>query len=398
MITKAIIQKMFNAASMQRWNDKIRPVELRELDKQAHKMIIAFILGKIEEHSGRAGFDWIRLIEGGIFEFFYRTVLTDLKPQLFDRISENRFLYAKINEWVVSQIEPVLKSVDKGLFSRFEEYILAEREDINKDILGAAHAYATDWEFSIIERFNPQGFEINEIKRKLGKRKEKYRDLRCMQQLAFNFDLKDFINLCGELRFQIRWSHVALFPRTSVLGHLLIVAILVYLLSIEVGACEKRIKNNFFTGLFHDLPEVLTRDIIDPIKRSVEGLGELIKDYEKEEMEKKIYKLLPDTWHPEIRMYTESEFENQIEIEGRKVSLTLDEINQKYNHNLYNPRDGELVRVADHIAAFMEAQLAVTNGIQNRELLGAIDHIKKKYENYSLSGISFYSFFNDFAE
>ena len=398
MITKAVLLKMFDAASMQRWNDKIRPVELHELDKQAHKMIIAFILGKIEETSSSVGFDWLRLIEGGIFEFFYRTVLTDLKPQLFDRISEKRILYKKINEWVVSQIEPILKSVDKNFFSKFEEYIMAEEEDINRNILGAAHAYATDWEFSIIERFNPQGFEINEIKRKLGKRKESYRDLYCMQQLAFNFDLKDFINLCGELRFQIRWSHIALFPRTSVLGHLLIVAILVYLLSIKVGACEKRIINNFFTGLFHDLPEVLTRDIIDPIKRSVKGLGELIKDYEKEEMEKRIYKLLPFKWHQEIKMYTESEFENQIEIEGRKISLSLDEINQKYNKDIYNPRDGGLVRAADHIAAFMEAQLAVKNGIQNQELLRAIDYIRKKYKNYSVSGISFGSIFDDFPE
>lgn len=388
---------MFNAASMQRWNDKIRPVELHELDKQAHKMIIAFILGKIEETSSSVGFNWIRLIEGGIFEFFYRTVLTDLKPQLFDRISENRILYKKINEWVISQIKPVLESVDKDFFSRFEEYILSEKEDINRNILGAAHAYATDWEFSIIERFNPQGFEINGIKRKLGKRKEKYRNLFCMQQLAFNFDLKDFINLCGELRFQIRWSHIALFPRTSVLGHLLIVAILVYLLSIKISACEKRIKNNFFTALFHDLPEVLTRDIIDPVKRSVKGLGELIKDYEKEEMER-IYQLLPLKWHKEIKMYTESEFENRIESEDRNISVSLDEINQKYNQDIYNPRDGELVRVADHIAAFMEAQLAVKNGMHNQELLCAMDYMRKKYENYTIGGVSLNSIFADFNE
>jgi len=389
---------MFNAASMQRWNDKIRPVELRELDKQAHKMIIAFILGKLEEASSSMGFNWIALIEGGIFEFFYRTVLTDLKPQLFDRISENQDLYKKINEWVVSQIKPILISADKDLYSRFEEYVLVEKEEINRNILGAAHAYATDWEFNIIERFNPHGFEISEIKRKLGKRKEKFKELFCMQQLAFNFDLKDFINLCGELRFQIRWSHIALFPRTSVLGHLLIVAILVYLLSIKVGACEKRIKNNFFTGLFHDLPEVLTRDIIDPVKRSVEGLGELIKDYEKEEMEKRIYQLLPRKWHHEIKRYTESEFENQIEINGKKISVSLDEMNRKYNQDSFNPRDGELVKVADHIAAFMEAQLALKNGIQNQELLRAISHIKERYKNYSLSGISLDAIFSDFSQ
>lgn len=393
MITKAILLKMFDAASMQRWNDKIRPVELRELDKQAHKMIIAFILGKIEETNNSEGFDWIKLIEGGIFEFFYRAVLTDLKPQLFDRISENRDLYKKINEWVVSQIEPVLTSGDKDFYYRFREYVLNENEDLNRSILGAAHAYATNWEFSIIERFNPQGFEVNEIKKKLSKRKEKYRDLFSMQQLAFNFDLQDFINLCGELRFQVRWSHIALFPRTSVLGHLLIVAILVYLLSLQANACQKRLKNNFFTGLFHDLPEVLTRDIVDPIKRSVKGLGELIKDYEKEEMEKRIYQFLPREWHQEIRRYTESEFENQVEINGKTKSVPLDEMNQKYNQEIFNPRDGELVRAADHLAAFMEAYLAMKNGIQNQELLRAMNHIRNKYENIFLAGISFNSIF-----
>ena len=36
----------------------------------------------------------------------------------------------------------------------------------------------------------------------------------------------------------------------------------------------------FLCGLFHDLPEVLTRDIISPVKRSVPGLDELIKKIE----------------------------------------------------------------------------------------------------------------------
>ena len=33
MIRKALLLKLFDAAYMQRWNDKIRPVELIELDK-----------------------------------------------------------------------------------------------------------------------------------------------------------------------------------------------------------------------------------------------------------------------------------------------------------------------------------------------------------------------------
>lgn len=94
-IRKALILKIFDAANMQRWNDKIRPVELRELDKQAHKMVLAYFLGKFEE--GREGFDWIEIIEGGLFEFLQRLVITDLKPQIFYEIQKDGEKYRKLN-------------------------------------------------------------------------------------------------------------------------------------------------------------------------------------------------------------------------------------------------------------------------------------------------------------
>ena len=61
-----------------------------------------------------------------------------------------------------------------------------------------------------------------------------------------------------------------------------IVAITSYLLSLDNNSCQKRLYNNFFTGLFHDLPEVLTKDIISPIKTSIKGLEGIIKDYEED--------------------------------------------------------------------------------------------------------------------
>jgi putative hydrolase of HD superfamily len=38
--------------------------------------------------------------------------------------------------------------------------------------LNAAHFYAAKWEFDIIERANPNGYEIAEIKNNLQKRQE----------------------------------------------------------------------------------------------------------------------------------------------------------------------------------------------------------------------------------
>ena len=69
MIRKGLIDRLYEAASIQRWNDHVRPVEFTELDKQAHKMIIAYVVGKMEEYERQAAVDWRLLIEGGIFEF-----------------------------------------------------------------------------------------------------------------------------------------------------------------------------------------------------------------------------------------------------------------------------------------------------------------------------------------
>src|SRR5208337_3320962 len=151
----------------------------------------------------------------------------------------------------------------------------------------------------------------------------------------------------------------------SVLGHMLIVAVLSYLFSLQISACNKRCINNYFTGLFHDLPEVLTRDIISPVKTSFEGFEDLIKEYEKEQMEREVYALIPREWHSEMRMFTESEFTSIITTNNVTISKTSDEISREFNKDEYNPRDGELVKATDHLAAFIEAYLGLVNGIKS---------------------------------
>ena len=393
MIGKALAIRVFDAASMQRWNDKICPVELRELDKQAHKMIIAYVLGKFEDSNE---FDWIELIEEGIFEFLHRLVLTDLKPQIFYRIKEDQAKYAELNQWVYQQLEPVLSSLGKDFSSRFKRYFRVGKEDVNQRILSAAHFYATKWEFDIIERANPGGYEIPEIKRNLESQQEKYYDLKGIQELALYSQLRNFIDLCGQLRFQTRWSHVPRIPRTSVLGHMLVVAVFSYLFSLEIKACPKRRYNNFYTGLFHDLPEVLTRDIISPVKRSIKGLNRLIKTYEKKRMEEEVYRLIPKGWHSEMKMFTENEFKSMVTVGGRTQRKKSTEITKAFNRDPYNPRDGEIIEATDHYAAFLEAYLSLKNGITTQELGDAKNAIRKRYEGEVIGGIDFGRILADF--
>jgi putative hydrolase of HD superfamily len=159
---------------------------------------------------------------------------------------------------------------------------------------------------------------------------------------------------------------------------MLIVAMLSYLFSLGKNFKKERLINNYLTGLFHDLPEVLTRDVINPVKRSVEGIGDIIKDYEKEEMERRIYEILPLSWHHQIKTYTEEEF-SQLKTEQGIII-----------------RDGELVKANDELAAFVEVYLSLQNGVVNRDLKKAKEDIFTRYQSKVISGINFESIYKDF--
>jgi putative hydrolase of HD superfamily len=350
-------------------------------------MIVAYFLAKFEE--SREGFEWLEIIEGGLFEFLQRLVITDLKPQIFDRIKQDRTKYNQLNEWVFDRLEPIISPLGEEFLLKFRTYFTSTDNTLNKRILSAAHFYATQWEFNIIERANPQGYEIAEIKSHLLEKQERYYDLIGIQQLALYEKYRNFLDLCGQLRFQHRWGHITMVPRTSVLGHMLTVAILSYLFTAAIEGCKRRRINNYLTGLFHDLPEVLTRDIISPVKRSIEGLDELIKLYEKEQMEKEVYGSIPPEWHDEMRMFTENEFLSIAFVDGKVTRVDSDTISKDFNNDIHAPRDGEIVKASDDLAALVEAYIAIGNGIKSRDLDDSRKSIKQKYQGRIISGINF---------
>ena len=265
MINPRIIDYIFTSASIQRWNDYPRMVELVELDKQAHKFIIAYFIAKLEKD-----INYTHLIEAGIFEFLRRVVVTDIRPDVFRKALQKKS--KEINSWVISKLAPSLKDIDNGNFlQKFQEY-LENPEMYKKErfILKAASYLATKWEFSIVYQTSQFLNDIEDVKKSVDEEIEDYYELIGVRKIALNKKLAKIIDLSGRLRFQKRWAQTPRVPETSVLGHMLTVAIFGYFFSIEVNACDKRLQNNFFTALFHDLPEALTRDIITPVKYCVD--------------------------------------------------------------------------------------------------------------------------------
>ncbi len=194
----------------------------------------------------------------------------------------------ELNAWVIDQIHTSVASIEGNFLSKLNRYLFSlDYAKFEKRILRAAHYLATNWEFFIIDRMNAGFFGLEQTGRILP-----------MKWKSFMI-WPGCKNSCWARKAAISWiwwgssdfskdgpSHPG-FRKPSVLGHMLIVAMLLYLFSLEIGAGGKRIYNNFFAGLFHDLPEVLTRDIVSPVKRSVAGLEELIKTIEQEQFGRK---------------------------------------------------------------------------------------------------------------
>jgi putative hydrolase of HD superfamily len=391
-----LIERLYEAASMNRWNDHIRPVELTELDKQAHKMVLAYVIAKFEEKDRNADVNWQKLIEGGIFEFLHRTILTDLKPPIFHKMMEEK---AKdLNDHVLSKLKGDFKGLKPQFEANFKRYLSdPEYSKFERKILKAAHYMATNWEFRIIYHSSPFIYGIEDTKEEIENQIEDHYDLIGVQKLSLEKKSFGFIDLCGQLRFQERWAHSPRVPKTSVLGHMYIVAITSYLFSLENEACQKRLYNNFFAGLFHDLPEVLTKDIISPVKSSVKGLEDLIKEFEENQMKTRLLPLLPVSWRREMNYFTMDEFVNKIRIEDSiKKGINFKEMNRKYNKNEYYPLDGELIKACDKLAAFIEADLSIKHGITSKKLEEGRMDIYKKFKGKRISGIDFGYLFDYF--
>lgn len=368
MINSLFALKLFEAFSIERWNDRIRPIVLNEMDRSGHKMMIAYLLGKYEEKNGE-NIEWDKIIYGGLFELLKKIVLSDIKAPVHRKIKKDYpEEFKKLNKWVVQQYEIIIE--DQDLLDNFYEYIDKKEnlDDINFKILRAAHKYSSLREFEIIKNSNTMTPDLQKIEKELNAEIEEFYDIKGLKSLILKQELFDFVTKIEQLRYQVRWGQSPRIPKTSVMGHSMLVATLSLLFTREFNPTDKRVYNNFFAGLFHDLPEAVTRDIISPVKKATEKLPDIVKIIEKEIVSEQLYPLIGDFIQEELKYFTEKEFKNKIIKNGTTKEVTTKKINDKYNSDEFSPLDGELIRLSDQIAAYLEAYKSIEYGISSSHL------------------------------
>ncbi|MCR6571126.1 HD domain-containing protein [Campylobacter insulaenigrae] len=403
MISVELIEHIFKAASISRWNDYPKMINLVELDKQAHKFIIAYFMAKMENDVN------VRfVIEAGIFEFLSRVVVTDIRPDVYHEILRQK--NTQINAWVLNKIAPMIQNIENGEFlKRYENFLQGKDYTKERLILKAASYFATRWEFNIVYQTSSFLHDIDEIKTKVEEELEDYYELIGARKIALNQKIAKIIDLSGRLRFQKRWAQTPRIPETAVLGHMLVVAILSYFYSLEVKACNSRLENNFYCALFHDLPESLTRDIISPVKYGIDGLNEVINEYEMKLINEKILPFIPLSFRDEFsyilgireksedeNIFIKNEFENRIFNNKPSVySGSLDAVNE----DRFKAIDGKALKYCDKLAAFIEAALSISYGVKSKELESGFTGMYEYFKtNPTINGVNFFRICEDIKE
>lgn len=402
---KELALKIFEGFSIERWNDLVRPFEVVEMDKDAEKMVLAYIIGKYEENRG-VKIDWNWMIYSSLFDLLRKIALCDIKSPV-QRLIRNEYPqeYIRLNEWVLDQYKPLIE--DSELFSEFTLYIgkmsgsipFSAGQEQTARVLRAAHKYSTKRELDMISMVN-EASRLDQIKKEVNADLQSFLDLRGMQLLVTKQKPYDFLMRIEQLRFQTRWNQTPRVPRTSVLGHCFFVAILTLLLGRESGVkmCSKRVFNNYFSALFHDLPESVTRDIISPVKQATDDLPAVVKRIEDQIVAKELVPLMEDFYKDEILYFTSDEFENRIVADGAVLHTSFEELNKRFNTNNFNPVDGKLVRLADHYSALLEADSSIRHGITSTHLRdGRVNLLKAYPQGTIINGIDAWSLFDAFS-
>lgn len=389
--------KIFEGFSIQRWNDLVRPFDLVEMDKAAEKMVLAYIIGKYEESNGRK-IDWLWIIYASFFDLLRKISLCDIKAPVQQMLKrEFPDEYVRLNEWVLSQYKNLID--DESLFSSFTIYVgqkagsLPLPADLKHSlrVYNAAHKYATIREMEMLAVVN-EASRLEEIRVELETEIQPYLDLEGVQKLMTHQKAFRFLLKIEQLRFQTRWNQTPRVPATSVLGHCFFVAIMTLLLGREANPqmCDRRLVNNFFSALFHDLPESVTRDIISPVKQATDDLPGIVKKIEDEIVSKELVPLMEPFFEKELLYYTSDEFANRImDKNGDCRHVSWEELNEKYNAGEHNPIDGKLVRISDHFSALMEADISIRHGITSSHLITGREGILSQYKKGEIiSGIN----------
>lgn len=369
MPSMPFVDALLRATTVQRWTDRVRPIELTAAGKHGHAIFAAWALARSCEQAG-GEIDWLHLVSGAVGNVLWNSVMTDIRTDVLREIASHREQREVLDSYVESQLAEVLDACP-GIFTKhvcrfFARVDESPSEVMSRRILSAGGAIATVWEYRLLESVNSFTHDFDKTGSALEETLARYAGFEGMPTFVDpETGVGAFSDIAGRLRITCRWSQTPIVPMRPVMDHSLLVASLAFMTVMRKRpASPDEAVAAFFAGLFHDFAEALTRDIVAPVKRGAE-LEALLASLEQQKIADIVAPLLPPQLFEELRFLVSDEFSDK-----------------RWPQNLELPapsflrRDvvvpGQVVRECDKFVAFLEASQSITFGVSSDALRGAL--------------------------
>jgi len=421
MLQRQTLKRLFEGYFILRWNDKIHPIPLVEMDRHGHRMMVAFLMGRMEELRGN-GVDWLYLVTEGTFHLLRKIVFSDLKPAVSSRLYKNNpEVLGRMKGHVLDQVGTWLDPQTVRLFRELlhqdpEISSFSEVQVRTFRLLRSASKFVTLREFDLLKKVNPDTEEMHLIEREIHGELHRFSDIPALHAFLLSRPMARFNHILEKLRYQRRWSQTYKMPPTSVMGHSVYVATLTWFflnhilhargLRYSMDRPPAVVASTYFAALFHDLAEAVTRDIVRPVKewfvrvlrehQGVEALGQqdqesydAIKAIERDLLQEAL-SLLAEEGYPDLesllRYFSLEEFSNKRLTPDGRIEVGVEDEELLSSPPEFWPVWGRLVEVADNLAAFVEAQQSVEMGIRPESLVRALESIREMLLDQADSG------------
>lgn len=379
LLNRGISQAIFEGFFIQRWNDRIRTVNLVEADIHSAKLMISLFLGTKIEESGRE-VNWIKVVDYGVYSALVKYATSDISSYIHNILKSSGEVYN-------SAIKKILiKRYSDLLPTDFVDELISYATDGNKEsqsmeyqLLSLSHRHALSMEIMIVKSLGYGSFFLDHEEPEEGTTEaiDKLHEQLGLQEILDEGtpSYNEFVllkKLIDRLRYQIRWSQTPRIPQTSVLGHSFYVATAGYLL-IRRRYSEPRVTNNFYACLMHDFLESLTRDIISPVKNSSPELIKEIARIEEEILNNHLLTKFSGKYKDKLSSLLTDEFKDRSIEDPKIVDFASIAEDKKI--------DGSIVQAIDYYAALLEAHQSIDLGISSHHLAGAIANLYHSFKS-----------------
>lgn len=307
MVGNTLRLMLTRGLSMIRWNNFPRVIDIKQMDNVGMTLHTALFLSYHEESE----IDTLYLMKKIIFTSFADLILSDINSgtkNYIKKLDKKIFdeLYAKAYDYFLQIDAPVyLKQDFQNTLTRTDKL----KED---HIFLAAKKYVGLFEAQMNARIFPEMYELP-LQQMHMEIQDVSQQLDSLKNLLENTNHEKYLAHIYRLSFSMRWNQYKRNTPISVMSHKVIVTYISYIIWMTWNHAGEQndITDMMMRAIYHDVPEVITGDIITPTKKAVPGFVALLEKVEKTMMDDYLFGYISPQYKEYIAPYILSPFHGE---------------------------------------------------------------------------------------